>query len=546
MNQLTTSIALTCLLSPIIGILLGCALSWSKRDSLQIFGQMVATWSLIGWGAIGGISLYESGLLKVDVPANVFCTELGPLTLTWLMASSFFWIASFSQPQKMSLGTLTHQLLTFGFVQLAIVTTHCGIQWSLIAAVSWLTLSRISLPTGKTTHPANAGIIVADFIWLTALLTITSVIRSMTIEDLCQVETLVSLGPTQSTFLITGVYGLIFSLALRCALFPMSSLVHGSAPALASFSSVGLGGLLLLRYQPLLTAFSETRSMMIGLGVLSVVLLPVIGLVESNRQLKIFRVATATLALMWLGIGSAPQRLDSVVKLGVCTLIVSGLGIAQLRRPSQWFLLTLFACGVCGQEWCLGAVRYATTHAENIHVPKAFVAIVLLGHALNCYLLFTISQDENNRQPRQLLPVAGIALMLLSQGLAAWGWQRTWSLQLGTLAVVSLLTAIVCVTYHNPLANMLSRRGKSIVRLSETQFYASSLFWIFTVPIHIMSYCMLAMSMSLQFLIAQLRSMTRLTAMLAARMDDESDHSFAIVSMTILTLSIGWAVSAWL
>lgn len=341
-----------------------------------------------------------------DVPVVLLHDRLSAL---WLVVNSafavVFCVANRRSPSQSSgeAGTVL-RLLLFGVGQLFVVSSDLQLQWMLLALSNWLFFGLIHQTTPQLSRgslPALLILTLSDVLLLLGFLGLyfsTHSTQSVLILDSLRSA---PLPVGTSVFLTTSVLSMLLGTTIRLGLFPAMTTTHEleqSPEVMALYVAipVGMGGLQLLRWQPLWGQFPQWQAAFIGLAMLSATLLGATAVVSTGVRC-VLRLGTVGLSIAMVGLMLEPQLQDQMAGLIAAVLLV-----IVMRLLPGWHagpaLLTaaILSCGPFGVESVLQSLLLDSQPGLNLSPVVAPLLAVSLG--VFCFGLLKHAQHSSDSE----------------------------------------------------------------------------------------------------------------------------------------------------
>lgn len=212
------------------------------------------------------------------------------------------------------------------------------------------------------------------------------------------ISELTTRAPSDSIAMTLGLILLILAAMVQSGLWPFQSWLLSSLNSptpVSSFMHAGLvngGGLLLIRFAPLLLARSEMLMFLLLTGSLSIILGTAMKLVQPSikRMLACSTMGQMGFMFMQCGLGLFPAALVHLLWHGLfkATLFMRSGSAAQsppAKGPfCEWAFALSFATG------SIGAIAFAWTHGHSLSLKDTSAILILfawMGASQGCYAL---------------------------------------------------------------------------------------------------------------------------------------------------------------
>lgn len=410
---------------PLLALLAGLAViagSWfSHRTTPRIWPYLfillavtIQAKTLVN--AVKGIPGGETILLQLAAtPTSAIEILTDSLSTAWLASSC--WLAgliwTFPRPHpdtpRPARREFSAGLLLLAASQTAVLAGDAWYSWGGMVLSSWMLC--LILGRGESAREGNSArfcllwLTVADLLWLGGLARLNVVLGTSSIVEATNPELLAQLDGGGRAHTVTALMLMVAALVLRSGLYPLMTWTGHAAQTCRHAAwtiafGVGMGVVLLLRWQVLLVSFIEIRLLLAGLGILSAVLLPIIAWGQAPAPQKFVRIASgqAGLCLLWIA-GSvfrmpacAPWGLSIILLLTTITLSAgqrsSNIRAAGGTVPCGLLILLL---GL-GTEPVFDSVR--TPFGLGGMNPWIVLAGAMFGQTLMLFLLIRLNWSD--------------------------------------------------------------------------------------------------------------------------------------------------------
>lgn len=407
-------------------------------------GVFCVTFSLAALLAIAFVYWQSRAVESSDLPLLLAVTwkfqvfHVDALSLMWLPLTTLLVLVFLFWPQLQgtSPGTTRREALTglllAATVQWAALSANAWVQWGLVSISGWLLALTLARDTadqlrGQAATACLVWFSVADFLWLLGLILLNQVLPITDLTTITDAALLNSLSEGEHAICVSALSLLMAGLLLRCGMYPLMSWVSPIARSsrdagwIIAFG-LGAGMMQMLRWAPLLTALTETRWLLAGLGGLSAILLAVIAWGQARMPARVTYVAASQFALIWTGMGLEPAWMSAWTALWLSlswtlSLTVLTLPFRSFQPRSSLlagivlFLLIAVSCvGLLGQEQVFSSIDH------HPGLPSSNRWLLLAGGMfsllLTARLLFgellrnAASSSDGETRP---VPVAGVS-----------------------------------------------------------------------------------------------------------------------------------------
>lgn len=346
LHSVPVSAAIAALLVPVLGIL---------RPSLWNRKLLLGTLVLAGVAAGVETSIqppdgdsppaWDSYFLNTPEPEH-----LGALLLTGAVALTFlFWKPSPQIPPAVRRREAAGAMGVVSAILFLSTANSVWVEWGCLIWIGWL----LGLVLGRDLSDGQRGcavaamlvwMTVADLFWLTGIVSMGMFAPSGEVSLVVDNSVRDQMTAGDIAGFVSGLSLIVAALVLRCGFYPLMGWAGSLAlsyrdAAWIIAAGFGAGMIALLRWQPILSAFSESQLLLQGIGILSSLILSVMAWGGTHGPTRLVYASAAQLGLVWFCAGTT-----SDVQMELTIAIMATL-----------WLLTMFAFRL--SENVIGAPR---------------------------------------------------------------------------------------------------------------------------------------------------------------------------------------------